>query len=153
MTIPGRVAVCAALVLALVGCGQVPMPKITATAGGSGTAAPSTTSATPTTNTTVPDRQPRKLVLKATGTVKITSVKYTLDNRVRKKGKVKLPWRQPVTVPADGKPHSWRLEVKFTGSGHVKLVAIFDGAVVAQGGSGGSGNVSGGASVGGAVRG
>lgn len=136
---------CAALLLALAGCGKPADP---------GPVEPSdTASKTPSTKSTVPDREPRTLVLKATGSAKVTSVTYTLDRRVRKKGAAKLPWRKAVTVPADGEPHSWRLDVKFSGGGAVNLVAIFEGDVVARGGSAGSGNVQGNASVGGTVSG
>lgn len=149
MPLPGRglrTALCAILFLALVACGQQPAaPKPSSTSAGS---------STPVTKTTVPDRPPHTLVLKATGSAKVTSVKYTLDREPQKKGSVKLPWRKSVTVPADGKPHSWTLDVEFTGSGHVNLVAIFEGEVVAQGGSAGSGSgVTGNASVGGTVSG
>lgn len=141
------VAVCA-VVLAVAGCGQraAPTPEREPSKSKSSDSV---------TKTTVPDREPRTLVLKATGSAKVTSVKYTLDREVRKKGAVNLPWRKSVTVPADGKPHSWTLDVKFTGNGSVNLVAIFDGNVVAQGGSAGSGsgNVTGQASVGGTVNG
>lgn len=102
----------------------------------------------------MPDRQPRTLVLKATGTARVTSIRYTLDRKVRRKGAVELPWRQPVTVPVDGRPHSWTLVVRFVGTGHVNLVAILDGAVVARGGSAGSGSgVTGSAGVSGSVNG
>ncbi|MQA77343.1 MAG: hypothetical protein GEV10_02490 [Streptosporangiales bacterium] len=146
MTFPlrGRMAVCAVLLLALVGCGQPPEP---------GPARSETGSSTPVTRSTVPDRQPRTLVLKATGSAKVTKVTYTLDRKVERKGAAELPWRKSVTVPADGDPHSWRLDVAFTGNGRVNLVAIFEGAVVARGGSAGSGNVTGNASVGGTVSG
>lgn len=148
-SLPGRgrlAAVCAVLFLALVACGQQPAaPKPSQS---------ETTKSTPVTKTTVPDRPPHTLVLKATGGAKVTSVKYTLDRKLQKKGAVKLPWRKSVTVPADGKPHSWTLDVKFTGNGAVNLVAIFEGKVVAQGGSAGSGSgVTGNASVGGTVSG
>lgn len=139
-----RAVVCAAVVLALAGCSQAPEP---------GPGPKATESKTPVTRSTVPDREPRTLVLKATGSAKVTAVTYTLDRKVRKKGRVTLPWRKAVTVPADGDPHSWRLDVRFTGNGRINLVAIFDGGVVARGGSAGSGNVSGNASVGGTVRG
>lgn len=140
------VAMCAVLVLAVVACGQPAEPKAASSE--------SKSSSTPVTKTTVPDRPPHTLVLKATGKAKVTSVKYTLDRKVQKKGAVKLPWRKSVTVPADGEPHSWSLDVKFTGTGAVNLVAIFEGEVVAQGGSAGSGSgVTGNASVGGTVNG
>lgn len=138
----------AALALATAGCTQGADP------GATPETSPSTVTSTPAAKTTVPDREPRTLVLKATGKAKVTSIKYTLDRKVRRDGKVKLPWRRPVTVPVDGKPHSFALVVKFVGTGHVNLVAILDGRVVAVGGSAGSGSgTTGSASVSGSVRG
>jgi hypothetical protein len=142
-------AACAALALAVAGCTQHGDPGVTPKATPS-----HTVTSTPASETTVPDRQPRTLVLKATGNARVTSIRYTLDRKVRRRGAVKLPWRQPVTVPVDGDPHSWTLVVKFVGTGHVDLTAILDGAVVARGGSAGSGSgVTGSAGVSGSVGG
>lgn len=142
-------AACAVLLAAATGCAPHADPGATPKATPSHPA-----TSTPAGKATVPDREPRTLVLKATGNARVTSVKYTLDRKVRRKGKVKLPWRQPVTVPVDGKPHSWTLVVKFTGTGHVNLTAILDGRVVAVGGSAGSGSgVTGSAGVSGSVSG
>lgn len=149
MTTRMTAAACAVLLAAVAGCAGHADPDTTPTATPS-----HTVTSTPASETTVPDRQPRTLVLKATGTAKVSSIKYTLDRKVRRKGHVKLPWRQPVTVPVDGEPHSWTLVVKFVGTGHVDLVAILDGAVVARGGSAGSGSgVTGSAGVSGSVSG
>lgn len=138
------VAVVVVALTALTGCSapEPPDPNLTK-------------SSTPVTKTSVPDRQPRTLVLKATGKARVTSVKYTLDRKVRRKGKVKLPWRQSLTVPADGKPHSYRVTVSYKGSGSVELVAIFDGTVVGHtySGGSGSGNVTGNANVSGSITG
>ncbi|MCI2420908.1 hypothetical protein MOQ72_26035 [Saccharopolyspora sp. K220] len=146
----GQAAATALLLIALAGCGSTPEapPPVPAPSTPPPVSAPATTM-------TVPDREPHTLVLNATGSGKVTSIKYTLDGRVVQQGAVTLPWREPVTVPADGLPHSWTLEVEFTGNGGVDLVAIFDGQVVAQGGSagGGSGSTSGSAGVGGTVNG
>lgn len=145
----GLAAGCGVVLVTLTGCGQ-------GAATGSETAPPSVspTPATAPSSAAVPDREPHTLVLNATGSGRVTSMKYTLDGRLVRRGAVKLPWRESVAVPADGRPHSWTLEVEFRGSGRVNLVAIFDGQVVAQGGSAGSGgNTRGGASVNGTVNG
>ncbi|MGP4016451.1 hypothetical protein [Saccharopolyspora sp. 5N708] len=145
----GQLAASALLLIALAGCGSSPEPPPP-----NPPPSPPPVS-TPTTTTTVPDREPHTLVLNATGGAQVTSIKYTLDGRVVQHGAVTLPWREPVSVPADGLPHSWTLEVGYTGNGGVDLVAIFDGQIIAQGGSagGGSGNIEGSAAVGGTVNG
>jgi hypothetical protein len=135
------------LLIALAACGQ---SQDTAPSPATGSAPPASA---PLTTTAVPDREPHTLVLNATGGAKVTSIKYTLDGRVVQQGAVTLPWRESLTVPADGRPHSWTLEVEFTGTGRVELVAIVDGKVAAQGGSAGSGNTTGSAGVGGTVNG
>lgn len=147
MVSAGRVIGCGVLLAVLAGCAQDPETGTPSTSS-TPTAAPATTAA-------VPDREPHTLVLNATGGGKVTSMKYTLDGQVAQRGAVTLPWRESITVPADGQPHSWTLEVEFTGGGKVDLVAIFDGNVIARGGSAGSGsgNTKGAASVGGTVNG
>lgn len=147
----GQTIACGLLLVALAGCGENPE---TGSNSGAASASP-TPSNVPSSSAAVPDRQPHTLVLSATGSSRVTSMKYTLDGRVVQRGAVKLPWRESVTVPADGRPHSWSLEVEYRGKGGVKLVAIFDGRVVAQsaGGGSGSGSFSGGASVNGTVNG
>jgi hypothetical protein len=141
----GQLAASALLLIALAGCGPTPQDASQAPAP---TTAPATTA-------TMPDREPHTLVLNATGGGQVTSIKYTLDGRVVQHGAVTLPWREPVTVPADGLPHSWALEVEFTGNGGVELLAIFDGQVIAHGGNAvsGSGSGRGNAAVGGTVNG
>jgi hypothetical protein len=134
------------LLIALAGCGSNPQPAPE-------NPAPSPQPVgVPVTTMAVPDREPHTLVLNATGTAKVTSIKYTLDGRVVQQGSVTLPWRESISVPADGLAHSWTLDVEFTGNGSVELSAIFNGQMVAQGGSAGSGNTKGGAGVGGTVN-
>lgn len=146
----GRALGCGLLLVALAGCG--PDPETGSRAGAAST--PPTPTSAPATSASVPDREPHTLVLTATGRTTITSMTYTLDGRVVRRGAVTLPWRESVTVPADGRPHSWALKVEFRGSGQVNLVAMFNGQVVARGGSAGSGgNTRGSASVGGTVNG
>ncbi|MER6762355.1 MULTISPECIES: hypothetical protein [Amycolatopsis] len=102
----------------------------------------------------VPDRQPHTLVLNATGSGSLKQVTYTLDGAAKETGPVKMPWRQSLTVPADGKPHQWTLEITYSGaSGHVEMYSVVDGKESARTASGGSGNVTGSASVGGSVQG
>lgn len=102
----------------------------------------------------MPDRQPHTLVLNATGSGSLKQVTYTLDGAAKETGPVKMPWRQSLTVPADGKPHQWTLEVTYSGaSGHVEMYSVVDGKESVLTASGGSGNVTGSASVGGSVQG
>jgi hypothetical protein len=104
----------------------------------------------------VPDRQPHTLVLKATGTggISITKFKYTLDGKVQQDGKADLPWRKSLTVPADGLPHSWSLEVEYAGAGTFELFAIFDGKGAGYTkGQGWGENVEGSGGINGTVRG
>jgi hypothetical protein len=138
------------LLVALAGCAENP-----GTGSNTEVSSPAPApSAAPATSAVVPDREPHTLVLNATGSGNITSIKYTLDGREVQRGAGTLPWRESVTVPADGQPHSYSLEVEFKGTGKVELVAIFDGKVVATGGSSGSGgNTTGVAAVGGTVNG
>jgi hypothetical protein len=145
----GRALGCGLLLVVLTGCGH---------SRGDGSepgvsSAPPTPVTVPATSASVPDRQPHTLVLNATGTGKVLAMTYTLDKKVVRRGAVKLPWRESITVPADGRPHSWTLEVEFTGGGNVSLAAIFNGQVAAKGGSAGSGNARGSATVGGTVNG
>lgn len=72
---------------------------------------------------------------------------------------MKLPWRESLTVAADGKPHNWTLEIDYsgTGEGGIDMFAVFDGKPFGSthGGSAGTPgtHISGSASVGGAVNG
>ncbi|MBE1491442.1 hypothetical protein [Plantactinospora soyae] len=117
--------------------------------------APSTGSPTPTVTTagpvvdatsTAPARQPHTLVLTATGDARIDSFTYVLDGQATEGRSVRLPWRQSVDVPADGRRHEWSLLVKYR-QGDVSLVGIFNGQVLttSRGSSSGSGtaNISG----------
>ncbi|WP_158684582.1 hypothetical protein [Amycolatopsis orientalis] len=102
----------------------------------------------------VPDREPHTLVLNATGSGSLKQVSYTLDGAAKETGPVKMPWRQSLTVPADGKPHQWTLEITYSGaSGHVEMYSVVDGKESVHTASGGSGNVTGSASIGGSVQG
>jgi hypothetical protein len=164
---PKHVARCLGLLCILVviaGCGG--SPDVTSVASSSATRTPTSTptSSTPSptspavTTPPVPDRQPHTLVLRAeevgSGDITITKFKYTLDGKVEQEGRADLPWRKSLSVPADGLPHSYTLEVEYTGAGRFKLFAIFDGKVVAQTDGQGSGsNVEGGGAIGGTVRG
>lgn len=93
----------------------------------------------PVTTTVIPDREPHTLVLNATGAGAVTSIKYTLDGELVQEGAVTLPWRTSLSVPADGLPHSWTLDVEYSGTGNseFELFAIYDGQVTAHS-SGGS---------------
>lgn len=143
------------LLIALSGCASTPDASQESTPQGTTLSAPTSSP------TTLPDRQPHTLVLNATGTgaASITALKYTLDGRTVQEGPVTMPWRRSLRVPADGLPHSYRLEVEYSGSGggKIDLVAIYDGEVSARGGGVASGTpgtqVSGGAAVTGTVQG
>ena len=116
-----------------------------------GKPAPSSTAA-------APNRQPHTLVLNAAGSGSLKQVTYTLDGVTKESGQVTMPWRQSLTVPADGKPHQWTLEITYSGaSGQVDMYSVLDGKesvhIASGGASSGSGNVTGSASVGGTVRG
>ncbi len=149
-----RVAVGYALALiAITGCGSTPETAATIPPSSE----PLSSMPVPTTG--IPDREPHTLVLNATGGAAVTSIKYTLDGELMQEGPVTLPWRKSLSVPADGLPHSWTLEVEFsgTGSGELELFAIYDGEVTARSGGGASGTggtqVSGSSAIGGGVRG
>jgi hypothetical protein len=139
----GGIALLALLVAGLVvGCDGTSAPR---DGSPTSTGPPSTAHAA-----TAPARQPHTLVLAATGTAKINTLSYVIDGRTAQVKSVTLPWRKPVDVPADGRRHEWSLSVQH-GSGHVDLVAIFDGTVVARGT--GSTTGTGSANVGGSVLG
>ncbi|MEJ3747666.1 hypothetical protein WEI85_30790 [Actinomycetes bacterium KLBMP 9797] len=99
---------------------------------------------------TAPARQPHILVLTATGTGTVDTFTYVIDGQETKGRAVRLPWRQSVDIPADGRRHEYRLTVRFR-TGTVDLVAIFNGQEVAR--SRGSTSGKGDASVGGNVLG
>jgi hypothetical protein len=88
----------------------------------------------PATSVIIPDRQPHILVLSVTGTASVSStdIEYVVDENSGGAYWVRLPWRRSVTVPADGRSHSWSLEVKYEGSGGLSVVAIMDGKVLTQ---------------------
>jgi hypothetical protein len=142
----------AVLPVALAACGSTPAP-----------AAPSSSAPPPKPSSSappkVPDREPHTLVLNATGSGDITTIKYSLDGAEKQTGAVKLPWRESLTVPADGKPHNWTLEIDYsgTGKGGIDMFAVFDGKEAGRSGAGSAGSgdahVSGSASVGGTVDG
>ena len=78
------------------------------------------------------------LVLTASGTAKITSLTYTLDDRVISSGPTTLPWEETISIPADGHDHSWALEAKYS-NGVVDLAATVDGQLLTQSSGGGTG--------------
>ncbi|WP_326835623.1 hypothetical protein VSH64_11945 [Amycolatopsis rhabdoformis] len=148
----------AALLAALTACGSDSAPA--ASQPSSSAAAPSPSApAPPSTSASVPDREPHTLVLNATGEGQLTQIKYTLDGEEKQTGAVKLPWRQSLTVPADGKPHQWTLEISYAGGtkGTVDMFSIVDGKEGIHTGAGSAGSpgshISGSASVGGTVQG
>ena len=135
-----------ALLAAATACSAAPPPAPPAPVPSSSSAAP--------VKEQVPDRQPHTLVLNATGSGSLKQVTYTLDGVAKEAGQVKMPWRQSLTVPADGKPHQWTLEITYSGaSGHVEMYSVVDGKESVHTASGGSGNVTGSASIGGSVQG
>ncbi|MGW4488229.1 hypothetical protein ACWEOE_30815 [Amycolatopsis sp. NPDC004368] len=147
----------AALLAVLTACGSDPAPA----AQPPKTSAPASSSPAPP-STSVPDREPHTLVLNATGEGQLTQIKYTLDGEAKQTGEVKLPWRQSLTVPADGKPHQWTLEISYSGGtkgtvGTVDMFSIVDGKEGIHTGAGSAGSpgshISGSASVGGTVQG
>ncbi|WP_432856223.1 hypothetical protein ACQPXB_24175 [Amycolatopsis sp. CA-161197] len=150
-----RAAAAAALLAALTACGSDPAPAAAPPA--TSAPAPSTSVAPP--SSSVPDREPHTLVLNATGEGKLTQIKYTLDGETKQTGAVTLPWRQSLTVPADGKPHQWTLEISYAGGtkGTVDMFSIVDGKEGIHTGAAGAGSpgshISGSASVGGTVQG
>ncbi|MYW89757.1 hypothetical protein G3I59_03745 [Amycolatopsis rubida] len=132
-----------ALLAALTACSGSPAP---APAASSSSAAP--------VEERVPDRQPHTLVLNATGSGSLKQITYTLDGATQETGPVKMPWRQSLTVPADGKPHQWTLEITYSGaSGEVDMYSVVDGKESVHTASGGHGNVTGSASIGGSLEG
>jgi hypothetical protein len=143
----------AVLPVALAACGSTPAP---AAAPSSSAPPPKPSSSAP---PKVPDREPHTLVLNATGSGDITTIKYSLDGVEKQTGAVRLPWRESLTVAADGKPHNWTLEIDYsgTGEGGIDMFAVFDGKPFGSthGGSAGTPgtHISGSASVGGAVNG
>ncbi|WP_328609676.1 hypothetical protein OG943_11290 [Amycolatopsis sp. NBC_00345] len=140
---------------ALAACGSTPAPA----SPSSSAPLPKPSSSAPPTSPKVPDREPHTLVLNATGSGDITTIKYSLDGVEKQTGAVDLPWRESLTVAADGKPHQWTLEIDYSGvrTGGIDMFAVFDGKEAGRSGAGsaGSGNthVSGNASVGGTVDG
>lgn len=107
--------------------------------------APATTSATTL-------REPHILVLSATGTATIESLTYTLDREQVTLRSVRPPWRETLTVQPDGAWHDWNLSVRH-GAGNLRLVATFDGKVVAVGEGAVSGTGTGSANLSGRFRG
>lgn len=135
-----------ALLAVLSACSGSPAPAPAPNPAPSSSAAPA--------KEQVPDRQPHTLVLNATGSGSLKQVTYTLDGATKETGQVKMPWRQSLTVPADGKPHQWTLEITYSGaSGQVEMYSVVDGKESAHTASGGRGNVTGSASIGGSVAG
>jgi hypothetical protein len=91
-----------------------------------------------------PARQPHSLVLTAEGTGAIDSFTYVLDGKTTRGRKARMPWRQSLDIPADGKRHEWSLTVDFRNGG-VDLVAFFNGQEFTRSSgstSGGTGHVS-----------
>ncbi|QRP49821.1 hypothetical protein [Amycolatopsis sp. FDAARGOS 1241] len=147
----------AALLAALTACGGAPDPAPVPASSPAPASAVSATSAPA--SPSVPDREPHTLVLNATGEGKLTQITYTLDGKTQQRGVVTLPWRQSLTVAADGKPHQWTLGISYAGGtkGNVDMFSIVDGkegihTAAAAAGSPGS-HISGSASVGGTVQG
>jgi len=139
----------AALLAVLTACSGSPAPAPASSAAPS-SAAPISAA--------VPDRQPHTLVLNADGSGSLKQVTYTLDGVTKEAGQATMPWRQSLTVPSDGKPHQWTLEITYSGaSGKVDMYSVFDGKesvhTASGGASSGSGNVTGSASIGGTVQG
>ncbi|WP_033287867.1 hypothetical protein [Amycolatopsis jejuensis] len=140
-----------ALLAALTACSSSPAPAPQP-------APPSSSSSAAPVSEPVPDRQPHTLVLNADGSGALQQITYTLDGETKQTGQVKLPWRQSLSVAADGKPHQWTLEITYSGSsGQVEMYSVFDGKESVRTASGGSGSgnshVTGSASVGGTVQG
>jgi hypothetical protein len=130
------------LIALLAGCDKDPAPPV------AGAPTPAATTADPAVDatSTAPARQPHTLVLTAAGDARIDSFTYVLDGRATDGRSVRLPWRQSVDVPADGRRHEWSLTVKYR-QGDVSLVGIFNGQVLttSEGSSSGTGttNISG----------
>ncbi len=135
----------AALVLLAAGCGDnsdEPLESAQAPTSAAASPSPSALPSTP------EARQPHILVFTATGTARITSVTYKLDDKSTKLGARKLPLRLSVDVPSDGLRHEWSLTITH-GKGNVELRAIFNGNVVgtSRGSTSGTGTASAGGSV------
>jgi len=157
-----RVAACGLVpLISLVGCGGSSENTVTGTvsnttASGGSVSPPAILPAPP---TSVPAPEPHTLVLTATGTASVTSIRYTLDGRPLQESRVTLPWRAALPVPADGRTHSWTMDVEYTGAANdsVDLVATYDGKVTARtlSSANGTGEVmsSGGGRIGGSVDG
>ena len=90
-------------------------------------------------STTTPERH--SLVLTANGSAQVTSLTYTLDGRVVGSGPASLPWKETISIPEDGRKHSWALEVEY-GSGDVTLLATVDDQLLTQSSGAGGGHVS-----------
>ncbi|MBB4683387.1 hypothetical protein [Amycolatopsis jiangsuensis] len=139
-----------ALSALLAGCSATPDPA-------PAPPAPSPSSSAAPSSEPVPDRQPHTLVLNADGSGALKEIVYTLDGTTKQTGTVRLPWRQSITVPADGKAHQWTLEISYSGSGanSIELYSVFDGKESVHTGAagGGSGNTQLSSSVGGTVQG
>lgn len=113
-----------------------------------GADAPSPTTPPPTTvgvdaTSTELARRPHILVLTATGTAKIDKFTYVLDGNTTEGRVTRLPWRQSVDVPADGRRHEWSLTVEYR-QGSVELAGILNGQVLtdSRGYSTGTGTAS-----------
>jgi hypothetical protein len=135
----------AALVLLAAGCGDnsdEPLESAQAPTSAAASPSPSALPSTP------EARQPHILVFTATGTARITSITYKLDDKSTKLGARKLPLRLSVDVPSDGLRHEWSLTITH-GKGDVELRAIFNGNVVgtSRGSTSGTGTASAGGSV------
>ncbi|ROT34083.1 hypothetical protein EF879_04245 [Micromonospora sp. HM5-17] len=132
------------LVALLAGCGADDSPPgADPSAAVPPASATATASAAVDATSTEAARQPHILVLTATGKATIDKFTYVLDGRATEGGPVRLPWRQSVDVPADGRTHEWSLTIEYR-RGNVELVGMFNGQVLTRtnGRSTGTGTVS-----------
>ncbi|MEU6207356.1 hypothetical protein ABZ814_27645 [Micromonospora musae] len=126
-------AILTALTVLVAGCGTSGSPTAGSPPASAGTTPPVDG------GRAAPSRQPHTLQLIATGDAKIDSFSYVIDGESTEGQSVRLPWRQSVQVPADGKPHEWSLTVRFR-DGDVQLAATGDGSPLTMSAAGGSGS-------------
>ncbi|HEY4452974.1 MAG TPA: hypothetical protein VGN81_01580 [Pseudonocardiaceae bacterium] len=123
-------------IASLAGCGHADQP-----ANPPATTAAATTTTAPSTLSAPQTRQPHIMQFSATGSAKITAIRYTIDGQNTTLAATPLPWNQSLNIPADGAHHNYEVDLDYR-DGSVVIDAVLDGQTVGSSNgstSGGSG--------------